>query len=640
MSISGSNAGNNKGQQQTQARTSTPTSMGGALADAQAAQQHQGYAAQQPQSAGFSWRSPGSLMRAPMGRTQASEVLTKTAKALNALFDEAVNGAFEVKTLPIAAENTENLSVSVLVVCVRQRDQLENGVAYHTLILEGSAEPIAPRFEMINGRNTEITKVAGDAFDAIMERAVLQVVQDAYPGANLFNVEACVVPRGFDLADTQSLYALASNAVFAAATELESKTPGFQDLNLAAAKGDANLQVRTSYGNPQIRDAVGAPVRADIDVSFSATPLNQGQANVQHGVDRVQQLASVGGYLDLVWNPQQAVPGPYQAYQSNTPPSFQRYVARFVMTNLESTKILTIPAQLLALVTALTLDENNAWTHAFRPQQFVGDSIDMNDIGAVGIEVNFDNDPSGFGRREDTKSDGFKPENLHRLVEAVIQKGLLFSLDVPECSPQTWYNSVFAHAARGNNDAVKAIVDAANTLTNGNFSKYYDGSQIATDENNRIHLGYYTDRNGVKQDIRNIHYLAVMNMVGEKDPTIIRAWSDTFSNVFQPLETRLADRKKIITGLVSDAVFTGFATRVTFNKNFLEALARGCVDAGLQMRAISPYADNGSYERAGNQFVNNNLMSGGATGVFSRGGFGGGQASGFQRQFSGRQWGQ
>ena len=82
--------------------------------------------------------------------------------------------------------------------------------------------------------------------------------------------------------------------------------------------------------------------------------------------------------------------------------SYVKYVSRFV-TALESHDILTVGTQLLALLPAMSLRENNQWANAFRPAPF-NNGIDLRDIGAIGIEVNFENNPTGVGSRIDTKS--------------------------------------------------------------------------------------------------------------------------------------------------------------------------------------------------------------------------------------------
>jgi hypothetical protein len=289
---------------------------------------------------------------------------------------------------------------------------------------------------------------------------------------------------------------------------------------------------------------------------------------------------------------------------------------------------------LLTIVTALTLRENNAWVEAFRPSSIAPEGPDWKDIGAVGIEANFERNPSGFGVRIDTKSDSFQRgqnmqgDYLVRLVASTFQPKLLISLDVPEVGSQTWYNSIFAVAGELNNThsvtATEVILKEANELTHGRFSKYFPaGGRVTVDENNRIHTGFYVARNGEIKDLRDIDYLAVLNIVGDRDPELAREWSDSFALTNVPLEVRLAKRKTIITGILGQnhVHFKGFARRVTFEQDFVNALVLACKEVGLAVRTIAPYSDLQTYERAVNPYAMGAALdaSGYSSGIFNRG---------------------
>ncbi len=606
----GKPAGHGRAQQQD-------TGMTSAFANAQ--RNAGGQQEQRPGS--FSFRNPGALSRHAMGRTQASEALTKLFKAINTLLQEQVNKAFKVTCIPVEKEQTTSLGVSVLIVCMQDTTLPKLGVAYHTLLLEASTDQIPPRFIQINGSSVEVMKVVGDADDEVMNRVVNEYVIREFGNIELNNAGACVVPRDFNVSDEKMIFELAANTAFACSSELEAMRPDFVDMNLANAEKDSCLMTRTTFGNQQSYDAVGCPVRADIVMDFTAGPQNQNQQdNGGQAVDRVNNLARVSGFVDLVWDPQNPQQSQYVQYQQPLANPLQRYSVRTVITELESSMMLTIPAQLLALLPAAALRENNAWAQAFHRSNFPTAGIDMKDIGAIGIEVNPEGDPSGFGDRIDTKKDSFNQASLGRLIAATIRPGMVLSLDVPECGPSTWYNGVFAAAAANKSLANQAIIRAANQLTNNAFGKHFpDNGRIAYDDANRIHLGHYGDGSGVRRDIRDIDYLAILNIVGKQDPVIVRDWSDTFLKVQYPLEQRLAARKKILIGLFSDIVFTGFARRVTFDPLFIEALIAGCRDAGLQVRSMSNYADLGSYERASAGFGTHAMMSADMTGIFNRG---------------------
>ena len=620
MAIIDQNTGNVGAQQQTQ--------MGDKIASAMGEQQQQGR-----RQGMFSFVDIGSLARAPMGRNPQGEILTKLAKALDEAY-ESVSKDHIITVVPIDRNNQIKLTFSVIAVVVQQAGRKDKA-AFHTLILEGSTEPLAPRFENIAGQNIEIMKVAADAYDEVLLNVVIEELRRQLPKTELVNAGCCVVPNGFNVEETNLVYQLAANAFLASFTDLTQGSQGFVDLNLANAEKDSNLQVRPTFTRGELYDAVGLPIRSDVAVDLLAVQqVRHSDPSLNNGLDRQSLVSSVSGFMDLIWDPvvnnnMYMVPG-QQAVMT------QKYLPRLVITHLDPIRLLTIPAQLLALVSAVLLREDNAWVGAFKPRAVLGKEIDMHDIGGVGIEANLENNPTGVGSRINTKADSFRPENLGQLIGMTMKPGLVMSIDIPECGAQSWYNEVFSAAAANNVRANQAIIAAANQLTNGMFAQFFPSNgRVFIDDVNKVHLGYYIDRNGVKRDIRDVDYLAVANLVGEKDPGMIREWSDTFLRTQYPLAQRLAARKKIISGLVTDPVFTGFARRVTFDHQFIEALVQACRAVGLTIRNTGSMMDTGTFERANGSFYGQAIMGGGATGIFNRdmgmGHQGGNMMGGFSR---------
>lgn len=584
-------------------------------------QQMQPQTQAQPQSK-WSFHQGTMFGRAPIGRGVGSETLTRLQLALTEVYKQA-NAEVEVTLIPIDNTSETALAFSALVVCLRYKNQPELGIAYHTLIVEATGEKIPAKFVQIGGSQVEIYRVAGDACDAILLTKVAERVRAAFPNQRLFDAEACVVPRDFNTENKVAVHQLALNAGLAVSTELDVRQKNFQDLNLAASAHDSNLTVTLSFARQQLENAVTEPVRSDLLLTFTSQQQNQQQQQVQsvNSGDRTARIAELSAFIDLIWAPVSQQGSGYNPYAPIVQQNTQKYAARMVITNMHSTFAATPPAQLLALVTALSVRDDNNWIQVFRPTPVVGKDIDTHDIGAIGIEANFENNPSGYGVRVNTKSDTFRPENLGQLVTAMIQPGLVISLDVPECGPESWYSSIFSAASNGSIEATQAIYAACNQLTNGNFARYFpDGAQMFADLGNRIHLGHYTDKNGVKRDIRDIDYLAVMNILGERDPKSIQDWSDTFTKTQFPLEQRLAARKRTIMALTDQsAEFTGFAHRVTFTHTFMEALAKACKDTGLVIRINTPL-NTGDFnnERGVAGFIGSAISQSGQSSVFNR----------------------
>jgi len=246
--------------------------------------------------------------------------------------------------------------------------------------------------------------------------------------------------------------------------------------------------------------------------------------------------------------------------------------------------------------------------------------VDRRDIGALNIEGNISNDPSGYDKLFDTKDSSFDGLALQRLITSLFMPGMFFSLRVSEAGADTWYNSVFKAAADGNPNAITAILAAANTLTNGNFQKFYTSGQSPVLKNeDRVHSGYWSD-GGVKSDLADIDYLAVMNLVGRNDPTVGAAWTNTFYGTSEPLNVRLAARWKMINEITGGtAVLTGYARLVTFTNEFIEAFGKAVAATGLTMRQIGN-TDNALFQqRAGASFLAGADVAPGVTGMFNSG---------------------
>lgn len=584
----------------------------------------------------FSFSELGRRNRGILGKNPASEILTKLTKSLGELYGEG-DQAYNVKLIPLDLNNNRLLPLSVLAVCVQARDVVELGTAVHILMLEGSAEPFQPVYEQIANTNIEKLRVASDAFSPDVIDAVFNEVRRAFPHGPLLDASGCVVPRSFTVEDKASLHLLAANASKATTTLLNTSRHDFADLNLAGAEKDSTLGIRTLFNQSEDSDAVGSPLRSDVVIELSATSnTNQAAAGVVQ-MNRTVAISRATGYVEPIWAPAQMQQMASNIYQPQQQVNKQIYMARFVMTSLETADLLTLPAQLLALAVAATLRENSGWFPSFLKKGRGGVEAEWHDIGAINIEANLANEPSGFGSRiKDTRTDAFGLPELGQLIAATFQQGLVMSLDVSECGPDTWHNDVFAAAAEGNQGAYDAIINGAQVLTNGNFGKVFPvGAPIAIDEYNRIHMGTIETKDGIR-DLRQFDYLTVLNLLAEKDPSMVRTWSDSFNRTDFSLDSRLAARKKILTGVFADSLnITGFARRVTFTDAFINALLTGIAATKIQIRNNTQMSDMGSYERVG--YSAQGVFGGGApSGLFTFGsqataGFGGQRQSGFGR---------
>ena len=570
-----------------------------------------------------------------LSRTPSSEVLTKAMNAIGEELKKLVEKPWEVAILPIDNAKETNLAFSGIAVVAKNTEQPGVGVAVHTFLLEDSGEPIQPRIDNFRGAQFEIQRVCGDAYDELFHNTVMEIVAKAYPSARISPMDAQVVPRGFNFEDKEAVHQLTLNGLLPTYFAIETQKTGFKDMDLTMFEKDASLAVRIAFNETQKLDYVGLPVRNDIKIDLTAQAINrnqnQGQINTQ---ERSKLISSVGGYIDTIWAP---VEQNQYMYAPNMPQA--KFAARCVITNMENVAQTTLSSQLLALCSALVLRENNNYYPYFSPRAVGagGRNVDIRDVGALNIEGNITNNPNGFDVPGDTKAATFTPQDLGRFLTSLIRPGMFFSLRVSEVGSDSWYNGAFLAAANGNPNAIRAILDAANTLTGGIFAQVYGSAESPVVQNvDRVHMGYYVGQDGVKRDVSDIDYLAIMNLAGRSDPTVGAAWSDTFFKTDLPLHQRLSARRKMIESVMhSEVTFTGFGRLVTFTNKFLDALAKSAAQAGLDIKTINPNVTGDFFaQRSQASWLSQAQVMPGQTGVFNQGYMG----NGFQdpRGFLGR----
>ena len=106
------------------------------------------------------------------------------------------------------------------------------------------------------------------------------------------------------------------------------------------------------------------------------------------------------------------------------------------------------------------------------------------------------------------------------------------------------------------------------------------------DDNYRVNNGYYTDNNGVPRDIRDVDFLAMLNIFGASNILEARDWSNYQSSPDQDIHMRTALSREKIKSMTVSPVFEGYSRRVTLDNNFLFALAQGIADAGVQFQTV------------------------------------------------------
>ena len=587
--------------------------------------------------------------------TAAGEHLSRLDKELKEIYKTA-NPATTISLLPLSMDNNNQLLIDTLVVIVGLANAPQLGVAYHPILLAGSIpqlEDVTTQVQRPGGMGTMNvleTRVEGDIADEVYYGIIKDEVEKNFPGVPTFPVIGETLPRNFNFEDQDALQKGARNASMAGAVTLQNHVSSRSDLNLANVKKNSKLTLRTNFGQANELDRVGLPVRSDIVVALTAEPIVPKSEQKRIMSTRSSQVARVQAFVDLVWSPSMEETNPFfqlpqqQGFGNQRPVNpHEKYIPRIVVTGLSTNNPPTTAVQLLNWLLSMNISENGQWVHAFTPRNYRTGSkdYDMHDIGAMAIEANFENNPDGLGMRVDTTLETFQAK-LPSYLAAIIRPEPVISIDISECGADSWINGFLAKAAEEDEEALDLVFNAANTLTNGHFAKNWENvdynGPIFSDENNRIHAGYYLDSEGKQRDIREIDYLAVLNRFGGgTEHEIVRRWSESFLDEAGPLLARLEDRRKVIDLMTGNsAKYTGFFRRVSAAHVFMEVLAKSAKQAGLAFDTVNSQAALKTNTRLGGNFGAFAFGQGQSSGLFNRGrggDTGGGNSFGSNRRF-------
>ena len=512
----------------------------------------------------------------PVGRTGAGELVSKFTKALtDKIAALGYADQYEILTMDARQQLTHYSSV---LFCLKKPTAQGLIVGVHAMILEGSGARQNPRYENIGGQSVERLLVAGDSATQKFWQKIEVLVRSTFGGqVTVVNAGVEVVPEEASPDSDHfinQLYYYGSNATIGCLNNaLQLERPFTAKV---VADAGVNVTARIDFNPPAHATAAGLPIRSDLDIVLAANALG----NDPQECEQTIEITSVSAYVDLVYvgAPQQQQPQQWGA-PIQQPNQTQQYRPRLVMTSLASQLAgITPELQLTALSTAILAAENHAWTGVFAERYLTPGraerktSVDLHDIGAVGYEIAFQ--PGQAPQAIDTKSNSFDANARFQFLNSIFQPGLFYSMIVNETDELSWVNSAFLAAANGVMEATADIIASADRLTGGVFSKKWDASQQIAIDGGRVHCGYYVDENGDRKDIRDIDYLAILNLMGAKNPTAIVDWSQTFDAVNIQEEIRLEKRWKMLELVLGDSLrLTGYGRLLTFNPAFLTTLA-------------------------------------------------------------------
>lgn len=506
--------------------------------------------------------SLGAIFSSRVQRSAAGETISAYTQQFNEILrSDNVNGADDdFKVMAIDAQ-TSGLICGVIVTTLRVGDR----AAIFTHIVESTITgQLSDRTYKAHGApDYSIPVVPGDIYNygtQVFDK-VKEVLSQSTRGVNEW-IEAGsdVIPVELQADDHKRLRNVFHRAICA----LETLFDHSRVINLAELAPTTNFRSRLTFDGVQGETAAGLPTRRAFGIETTASDKSSG-AQAAMVLQQSTQLAQVSGYVDLLFT--DSVP-------INTPQgqmlSTQKWQPKLVITDsTPSCNLITPELQLLSLSSIASLLRNGAaWLTTLRPR-FKEDELNMHSLNGLQVELGpiFQADDADF--------------DLYAFANTYFHP-LCVQIDIPECSDSTWILSLLRDAARGNADAIAAFVHAADNLTNQAFSRRFNSQRIAGVVDDRVILGYYYDKKGEKRDLRELDYLAVLNLVGGNDSQLAFDFGDTFNPNKGPLEQRLSRRVEIIKEIFQGNVkIKGYATPLLLNPEVLIALSEAIEDCGV-----------------------------------------------------------
>lgn len=515
----------------------------------------------------------------------------------------------------------------------------EKVIFIHPVLIDGG-ERITPRRENINGESLEIDVRVTDHANNVYFNRLADFMNKSH------DAEARIVPAGiwavgknFNFEDPDNVLDVLEHAngrLYDALGEFTNEEK-FSLANFRAVFPKISAQL--DFNDAPARALNGEPIRSDLAVTLKASRNDASREEEAAGYPSEQSvtIGKVNGYVTLfpiraplneqVWGLQN------QNQQQN-----QRFfAAQLVLTSSNRGRpdeANTPEVFLTNLLNAFYATADGAWLHTLLPRLTEG--RDKKDLSALGLWITGD-------RFESVNTTSFTDGDLRSFAQTFFESdasgtpSLAISLDINPVGENSGVEAFAVDAAtnKNNGNGHRRFIEAANALTNGSFSEFYQNPDepIFIPTNSLVSLGPYTDGQGVERDRRDFDFLAILAL-SDGDLTTVRKWVDTFSNSLPPAH-QLAIREKIESRFISStsAKPTGRASRLFVNPRFIWALYSAAVKSG-----VSPVIENSAFLNAQGSFSPNQALLANLTNYHASNGYvgnTGGYAGGVQSTFGG-----
>lgn len=353
--------------------------------------------------------------------------------------------------------------------------------------------------------------------------------------------------------------------------------------NLKMLKGVNPVRVRSHIALDQYKLAPsGLPVRCDIKSELLFTQSGGQQKAVEETAEL--RVCETCAYVDLIYVPpsQGFFGGMQQPMMGAAPVPY--YIPRINITNFAiDLPQSSLEFMLFGIASIASLAKNRSYGIVWR-DNFGSTSNAKRNLGAVGLQVpglTIDNQPGILDVASDART-------LYTLMQTVMAENPVFTLELTQGGQANWATTIIAKIATGDTRSQELLIKAADNLTVNKFSEIYRQlctatggtmQQIVTTSNEPSLVGTYKHE-GETRDIRELDLLAVLNMIGQKDPDMVAAYLATFAS-HDPIQLRLDRRSRILKSIAKDVQVRAYSRKYDFGGLFIQALTMAIAANGI-----------------------------------------------------------
>lgn len=551
-------------------------------------------------------------LQLPVSSTDGAKAIADFKETYEKIRED--NSIWITKLLVLDNTNETNWRYSTVAIAVTSARNPTSVALYPMTLASTASAPLEPFTQRVGDLEFKMDSVPAMAMDDNWRHRLEDLAQEAFPdvsGDQITIIAGMVVPEDRDLTNIREVRTLVKNAVLACVTLLVEVLPGFTDVDLTLLSPDVTPIMRLeSTPNANKVDIVGAPVRQDFAMTFSARKTNQPQQEKNnHSLNELNTgdttWGSMSAYLDISY-----APATNSLYSADPTLRTRLLGARAIITDIDQKKLSTAASTALMLVMSTCLAAQNVWHGLFynRMKEFQNKHpdavIDPTDVGLLNmitktIMVQGSNEPEPVVLLDATGDLQLFVDFMNRSFHEEVH----VAIDVPHTGPTSWFIGLYSAMANGDQAAMHEFVRAMDKVTGGSFSRTYfqnytpqmqlQVNMFFSEVNNVFHMGHYTakspDGEPEVRDLRTIDFNYVFARLGRNDPAVMQKWSQSWL-VGNDLAIRLAGRMDIYEACVNKPVVTGYGSRHTLRSELLVAMWNCVTETGLvpELKYVDP----------------------------------------------------